>query len=224
MTFLELCQETARKCSITGSLTNVATATGELARVVGWVNEAWYDIQIAGPFWDWMRYEFSFQTVANQQEYSAVAAGTTDFSKWDEDSFRIYKTSIGVADEQFLPPWDYRTFRNTYQYATRNTGRPMVFAVKPRGKALLFGETPDAIYTVVGEYQRKAKRMDVVNASEPDMPDDFHMAIVHGARMKYAAFENAPEVMAEAVVDYDRVMSSMLMHETEELSTGAPLA
>lgn len=224
MTFLELCQEAARKCSITGSLTNVATATGELARVVGWVNEAWYDIQIASPYWDWMRYEFSFQTVASRQEYSTTVVGATDFAKWHTDTFRIYKTSIGITDEQFLPPWDYSTFRDTYQYATRNTGRPMVFAVKPRGKSLLFGNTPDDIYTAVGEYQRKAMKMAVDNASVPDMPDDFHMAIVHGARIKYAAFENAPEVMAEAVVDYDRVMSSMLMHETEELSTGSPLA
>jgi hypothetical protein len=50
------------------------------------------------------------------------------------------------------------------------------------------------------------------------------MAIVHAARMKYAYYENAAEVLSEAKADYDRVMSPLNELQVEEFSTGEPLA
>lgn len=224
MNYLELVQEVATKCSISGTPANVATDTGEMARVSHWVNESWHDIQTANANWGWMRYDFSFSTTASTQEYAVLATGATDFSRWHEDSFRIQQASLGLQDEQFFAPWDWTSFRNTYMYGVRQVSRPTVFAVRPRGQSLLLGPTPDAVYTITGEYQRKATRMVVANGSVPDMPDEYHMAIVHRARMKYAAFENAPEVMSEAVMDYDAVMSSLSNLYTEQVSTGSPLA
>lgn len=224
MNFLELAQWTTRKCGISGAVSNVATASGELARVVDWVNEAWFDIQDSSKNWGWMRDDFSFQATASVQEYPVLATGVVNFSRWHDESFRIRKATLTLQDEQFLSYWDWQTFRNTYMYGMRRESRPTVFTVRARGSSLLFGDIPDATYIITGEYQRKAKRMELLNASSPEMPDEYHMAIVHKARMKYAAYENAPEVMAEANMDYESIMGGLALLHTEMISTGEPLA
>lgn len=223
MNFLQLCQRLIEKSDISGAIASVALQRGEMLKVVNWVNEAWRDIQISNTNWDWMRDDFSFATTASVGEYAVAATGVVDFSKWHCDTFRIYRTATGVVDENFMPEWDYRDFRDTYLYGLQVPGRPIVFAVKPKGSALLLGALPDGIYTVRGEFQRKATLM-VANTDEPAMPEEYHMVIVHAARMKYAASENAPEVMAEAQYDYRRMMSQLAELQTEALCTGAPLA
>ena len=221
MNFLELCRRTVEKCGISGSLTSTSGQIGEMLRVVNWVNEAWHDIQLSQSNWDWMRYEFSFQTIAGQQEYTTAQANATLFSKWHTDTFRLYASS--VADEQFIVEWLWLTFRNTYMFGVSKQDRPTVFTVRPRGSSLLFGDTPDAVYTVYGEYQRRPHYM-TADEDIPDMPEEYHLAIVHAARMKYASYENAPEVMAEAGRDYERVMSGLSMTQLDDIGTGEPLA
>lgn len=223
MNYLQLCQRTLEKCGISGAITSVTGRTGELLRVVNWVNEAWHDIQLSQANWDWMRYEFTFQTVPGQQAYTPAEVGLSSFSRWHTDSFRIYKTVLGLADDKFIVEWDYQTFRDTYMLGVPKLAEPSIFCVKPRGSVLLLGDTPDAIYTVYGDYQ-KAPAYLVDNTDTPDMPEQYHMAIVHAARMKYAAYENAPEVMAEAGRDFDRLMGNLAMTQIEEVGLGGPLA
>jgi hypothetical protein len=223
MTFLEMCQEVIIKAGISGTLATVTGRTGEMGRVVRWVNESWLDIQRKNSNWSWMRYDFSFPTVANIDEYTPATIGAVDFRKWHLDTLRLYKTSAGIPDEQFLPYWEYAQFRDTYRYASQVPGRPTVFSVAPRGSNILLGLIPDDIYTVRGEYQKKPTSL-MLSADVPDMPDDFHMAIVHKARIKYAMFENAAEVLAEAQSDYDAVMDELISLHTPSLDTGTPLA
>ena len=223
MNFLALAQKTAEKCSISGTLVSVLGQRGELLRVVNWVNEAWYDLQMSQPGWDWMREDFSFQTVIGQRTYTPAQANAPLLTRWHTDTLRTFKTVDGVAGEQFLCEWDYNVLRDTYMLGTPESGPPSVFAIKPKGSSLLLAPIPDAVYTVSGEYQRRASSMEA-NTDVPDMPEEYHMAIVHGARMKYAAFENAPEVMAEAVRDYSRITTQLAMTQLGEISTGSPLA
>lgn len=223
MNFLQLAQKLVEKTGISGTLASVTGQRGELLRAVNWINEAWHDIQISNTNWDWMREDFSFSTTAGVYEYATSATGVTDFSKWHRDSFRIYKTATGLADEQFITEWDYRRFRDTYMYGLQTPGRPTVFAVKPKGSSLLLGLVPDDVYTIRGEYQKKATYL-VNNTDEPAMLEEYHMAIVHAARMKYAYYENASEVLSEAQADYNRVMAPLNELQVEEFSTGEPLA
>lgn len=223
MDFLRLCQRTVEKCAISGSMVSVSGRSGEMLRVVNWVNEAWHDIQLAQAGWDWMRYEFTLTTIAGQQGYTPAEASLTSFSRWHTDTLRIYKTDLGLADDKFIVELDYKSFRDTYMLGVQLPGAPTVFAVKPRGSSLLFGAVPDGVYTVYGEYQ-KAPHYLVENTDTPDMPDEYHMAIVHAARMKYAAYENAPEVMMEASRDFDRLMGNLAMTQIEEVGLGGPLA
>lgn len=223
MTLLELCVRVMERCSITGTMVTTVNQTGEFLRVINWVNEAWRDIQLAQSNWDWMLDDFSFQTVAGQQAYTPLAIGAAEFSKWRRDTFRIYLTATGVADDTFLSESAYREFRDLYMFGVQAQSKPSTFAVKPNGQSILLGQTPDAIYTVYGEYQRRATLLSG-DVDEPDMEEEYHMLVVHGARMKYAAFENSPEVWDEAKLDYDRIMSRMVEAHIEEVGLGDPLA
>ena len=223
MTFLELCVRVAEKCAVTGTLSTTVNQTGEFLRVVNWVNEAWRDIQLAQSNWNWMSEDFSFQTVAGQQAYTPTAIGAAEFSKWRTDTFRIYRTSLGVSDDTFLTESAYREFRDLYMFGVQAQNKPSEFAIKPNGKSILLGQIPDAIYTVYGEYQRRATLL-AGDADEPEAEEEYHMLVVHGARMKYAAYESAPEVWDEAKLDYDRIMSKMVEGQIEDVGLGNPLA
>lgn len=223
-TFLELCQLTREKCGISGNGPAAVTGqTGEMGRIVNWVQEAWLDVQRMRTNWWWMRADFSFATVASQQAYTPTDASLTDLSQWHMSTLRAYRTSDGVNDEQFLTEWSYPVFRDTYQYGLQAPGRPVVVSIRPRDRALLLGSTPDGIYTVVGEYQRAARPF-VLSTDVPGIPEEFHMIIVYGAMRKYAFFENAPEVAADANMHYNLLRDQLMENQTDDIVLGEPLA
>lgn len=223
-TFLQLCHLTREKCGISGSgPSNVTGQSAEMTRIINWVQEAWIDIQNRSRDWDWMRAEFCLTTEQYRQDYQPSSASLSDFSRWHGETLRAYKDSYGVADQQWLVEWDYMSFRNTYMYATQTPGRPTVFAVRPRDKALLFGSIPDDVYEIRGEYQ-KAARPFLTSTDIPSLPEEFHMLIVYGAMKKYAFYENAPEVAAFADGSYNTMLNQLLMNQTPSFSLGCPLA
>jgi hypothetical protein len=81
MNFLQIAQQAAIQSgvasgsAITTVLPTVVGATGSLGRIVGWVNDAWTDVQMAFDDWEFMRSSVllgqgaSFQTVAGQASY-----------------------------------------------------------------------------------------------------------------------------------------------------------
>ena len=76
MDFLSLCQRMRQECGISGSgPTTVVGQSGNLQRIVDWVNTAWIDIQTTNQDWGWMRASASFTTVSGQATY-ALGTGT----------------------------------------------------------------------------------------------------------------------------------------------------
>lgn len=230
MNFLTLCQTLVETTGISGSITSVSGQTGEMLRVVNWINRSWHQLQLKRTDWDWMRYDFTLQTVANQREYNKnqctdVDSGlpVTSLSRWHRDTLRIYKTSAGRAAEMPLQDMQYLDFRDTYMLASEQVGPPDSFTVRPRGKLLMLGPLPDDIYTVTGQYQRAASYLSG-DDDEPDMPEDIHMLIVEMAREKYAIWENAQEVLFEAQTEIERLTTALFESQTGEVTLGDPLA
>ncbi len=225
MNLLQLCETTIERCGITlsGPLTTAENQSGEILQVVNWVKQSWLEVQLAQSNWDWMNADFSFQTEAGKQEYLVSEANATNFSKWLPDTFRIYKASIGKGDDTFLEEDSWQSFRDLYMFGVQQPNKPSVFAIRRRNKSLCMGPIPDDIYTVYGEYQKAATAL-VEDEDIPGMPQDYHMLIVHAARMKYAAFENAPEVWAEASKDFDWNMNKLVELNLSEIGLGSPLA
>ena len=228
MNFLALCQSVREKCGISGlGPLSVINQTGEMQRLVNWVNEAWEDIQNWNENWNWMRRDFTLQTVAGQRFY-AVPAIAPDQAHWHLDSLRCYKTADGQQAEQFLAYLSYGDFRNTHMFGSMNiqTGKPLIFSVRPRDKALFLGPLPNETYTVYGEYQASASRM-VTNTDTPGMgyfPEGFHMMIVHRAVMKYAEYEGAGPLYGAAQVNFRQAMRGLEKAQLDDVELGGALA
>ncbi len=228
MNFLQLCQRLRQEAGLTGSgpLTTL-DQTGIQKQVVDWINTAYIDVLSQHTNWLFMQEDFSFQTIASQREYSISETGVTDLEKWKVDnygSFRVYLTSSGVANEQYMYPLLWEDYRQMYLYgATRTSkGLPSYFAVMP-DKSLNFYQVPDNIYTITGEYFKVPAELDG-DADIPIIPTQFHMIIVWRALMFYGGFDAANEKYAIGKNEYTKLLMRLEMDQLPQMTFGAPLA
>ena len=228
MNKLALCQRLATEAEVSGAssgtLPSATTGqTGEMLQVVRDIENAYEELQNLRPNWLFMREDFSFNTVSGTAAYTPTAAGLTDFRAWRTDTLRAYLTATGVADEQWLEfvPWD--RFRDSYMLADQRTtpGRPLRFTVKP-DKSLQFWPVPDAIYTVVGEYQLRAQTL-ASNSSEPLMPDNFHMILVWMGMMNHARRQSAQELYFQAKEKYGPLMDALKRDQLPPVGIAGPM-
>jgi hypothetical protein len=224
MNFLQLAQKLRQECGVAG--TGPLSVTGqvnEAKRLVDYINDAWVEIQGLHDTWGFMREDFSFPLVPATGDYTPTAAGLTDWKRWHTDTLRAYRTADGIADEQWLVEWDYQIFRDTYRYSTQTPGRPVVFAVRPKDKALMFGPVPETNYTVVGEYQKLPSQM-VLATDTPPIPEPLHIVIVYKAMQYYGLYESAGEVLARGERGYRQYITMLERQELPDLVLGEPLA
>lgn len=229
MNLLQLVNRLRVECGVSGP--PLATVAGVLpgsenARMVAWVQQAWEDIQTSKEDWLFLRENFQFNTVSQQQIYTPVQAGLTvaTFGNWKRDSFRCSSVGQSYRDEQLMNYMEWTTFRNLYIYANmRNTyARPVVVTIDPH-KNLGFGAIPDIPYVIVGEYYTQPVPL-VLDADEPALPSRFHMTIVYRAMMYYAGYEAAPEVMSRGEFEYKRMYSRLDIDQLPTTVSGPPLA
>lgn len=221
MTFLALVQRLGVECSINGTgPVSVIGQVGQMGRLVNWINSAWLEIQGLHDNWNFMREDFSFNTIADVGDYPTESAiGLADMSEWHKDSFRVSRTDLGPIDEQFIVEWDYETFRDTYRYGEQIAGRPFVFAERPQGGDIWLGPKPDAVYTVTGEYQRSPTVM-VMDDDTPDIPKHLHMIIVYKAMIYYGLYEAASEVLGRGELQYNILMAQLERRELPGITVG----
>lgn len=222
-TFLQLCVSLQELAGVTNSpMTTTSSQTGVNLRVVNWVKNAWIDIQNLHTEWLFLRQDLSF-TTSSSQSYTTTAMSATTLRRMDNESLRIYLTATGVADEQPLSYMDWETFRNTYLFGTRQSGRPVCFSVDPATKTLWLNSNPGTGYTIVGYFWRSPVTLSA-NSDEPAMPSEYHMLVVYRALMKYAGFEAASEAKAEAVENYGPMMSALELNQLPDILMAGPLA
>lgn len=184
-----------------------------------WINTAWLDVQQDLPGYNWMRGSFTLTLANGDAEYAAAdcVIPVTDLRSWV--NMRVYTTSVADEDDVYFLP--YEEFRQRYMLGTVATGRPYHYTVKP-DKTLRFYPTPDAAYTVYGEYQKTASEM-AADTDEPGLPAEYHMAIVYRAMMKYGRYEAAPEVYEDAKAEYKRAITNIRMDQLPDIQMGGPL-
>lgn len=208
-TFLQLCQATSLECGVAGGDTvpsAVTNQTGELDRIVSWVKNAWVEIQNRNNSnWRWMRVGFTVNTVADDDSYAytdctdaLTSIAIARFKRWrftdSHDPAKIYLTSSGVGTQTWLTYLDWDDFKAIYRIGTQNSGFPAHISIDPQNK-LVLGPKPNGIYTVTGDFVRSAQVL-AADATEPEMPSDFHNLIVYEAMQRYGYFESAPEVLS----------------------------
>lgn len=209
MNYLQLVTKLRTECGASGTSTTVVNATGEWARLCGWIADAWLEIQEKREDWEWMRADATFNTTANVNTYTPAAAGVTSFASWRINSFRAYLQAAGVNNEQILGYRDYRTFRDYYLLSSRKSiaARPTEITVAPN-KSLILGLIPNDIYVVSGEYYSLPITL-ATDADIPAMPPRFHLLPVYRAMMSYGAFESASEVYDRGEAQYKAMMHSL---------------
>ena len=230
MNYLQLCQRMRQECGISGTgPSTVVSQTGNLKRIVDWVNTAWIDIQTSHQDWDWMRASASFPTVSGQAIYElgtgtgTVGIAAANFGKWDRDTFRNYDTSVGTNSEVFMGFIQYDTWRDSYFYGAQRltTTRPIDMSITP-SKGIALGPPPTAGYTITGDYFYAPLDM-TADADVPALPAQFQIAIVYRAMMSYGAYEAAPEVYQRGELEFGKLMRRMTADRIPETIWGGAL-
>lgn len=225
MTFLELCKRVRQEAGISGSgPSTVVGQSGELKRVVDWTASAYEDLQIEREDWRWMRGSFSFQTTANDRDYTSVEAGIASrFSHWHLDRIKSYKTATGINSQVVLGHLSYEEWASRYDVGSLTTtpGQPLLCAAANDNK-LLLAPVPNGIYTISGEYQ-KSPQLLTVDADTPELPTQYHLAIVYRALMMYARYDAAGEIYNDALANYQRIMRPLERLQLPEIGFAGPL-
>jgi len=221
MDYISLAIKLRDECGVTGTDTTVTGASGEWNRLVMWIRDAWDDIQeMHETEWLWMRQPFSFDTTINKGEYSPAEAGITDFAAWKLNTVRCYLKAQGITDEQWLSVMDYDAFRDLYLFNQTRVvyTRPVQVAETP-SLGIILGPAPDAVYTVVGDYQRTVQTL-ADDADTPNMPARFHRLIVYRAMMDYGVYEAAQEVYERGQNKYKTMMSKLRLDQLPGIQRG----
>ncbi|CAK0748494.1 conserved hypothetical protein [Gammaproteobacteria bacterium] len=224
MNKLQLVQRLRQEAGISGTgPTTTVGQVGELGRLVAWIEAAYEDIQDKRKNWDFLRLDFTFNTAAGNSTYPQSTVVEAPLANWKADSFRIYLTAAGVNDERWIRPVSWSRFRDSrLRGASRNQlGRPIEFSIDPR-KNVVFWPKPNDVYTINGEFFRKAETMD----TDIDVPvfDRYPMAIVFNALMRYAAYNSEPALYATAQKEYGRLIGKIETDWTPQIRSGGAMA
>jgi hypothetical protein len=229
--FLQLCQKTAQESgSVAGlpSFTTVAGATGRLAKLVGWVSDAWVNIQNERVDWLFRIGDFTKSLIINQREY-APATFDLSVAAWIPDTpcssnMTLYDPDIGQADEGDITQLSWERYRAMYDRGVHDAGRPGYWAVKPDG-SLVVGPKPDKAYAIRGAY-RKAAQVLALDTDAPIIPEDFHMLIVGEALRLMAASDEEYTGLMPRSIQYERYRHPLVLAQTPQIYNlgGQPLA
>lgn len=224
LTYLELCQRVRQEVGGNGTgPTTVLSQSGEYRRIVDWVSSADEDVQRKFNEWKFMRGSFTLETVADDAEYSGadMAQPITNFRDWRWTTFKIRLTSAAVGSETELPYIDYQDYLDI-SIGQTSTSQPSCFTVGNEMQIILW-PTPNAAYTVTGEYQKSVTKM-AADDDTPLYPAEYHMLPVYRAMMRYARYTGASEIYADAERDYKSMLHEMSRTQLPRMTMGRPLA
>lgn len=201
-TYLQLCQEARRVCSISGNgPASVTGQTGMLEKLVNWVADADIVIQRTWINWDFLyQTDFSVATVIGSAEYTKPLT----LGAWDKSTVFLNR---GTTTNQALFEIDYRQYFSTMANSPITNGKPGNFVLPPNKNLILY-PTPDAEYTLTANYWRSPLRM-VANGDTSLIPEAYIRAILARAKMFYAIDQEASEVYNEAFAEFTITMNQL---------------
>lgn len=218
MNFLEICNEVKNQAEIGGAdMTSVTGQTGKLAMVVKWVNRAYMRIATHRDDWQWLfSPAYTFNLSPGKRQYTASELLVTDIKKWDIRRPRIYRTSIGLADETKMDVISYSDWERSLAMGEQVSGKPDFLFTLPGTNTLMFHQVPDAEYTVTLNYWKAASKL--VNATDiPLIPEEYQDIITYRALMFYAVYDDATEIYLDAKNEYTSLLERMEETGIEEI-------
>lgn len=217
MNFLDLCRDAARESgTLAGGglavFSTVASASGRAEKIVNWVRQAWISIQLEHNDWLFMRREFQAPLQVGKTRYTGAELGIDRLGVWlprDDEGypFTLWDDAVGQQDEADLCPIPYGTWRARYDRGVHDATRPTEMSVSPLN-ALCVGAKPDKPYVLRGTYVVTPQIL-TANDDVPEMPAQYHRAIVWEAIKLMAIADEAPTALQTSVGEYARVRDAM---------------
>jgi len=223
-TYLQMCQKARSECSIAGSgPSSVENQTGILEKLVGWVIDAWTEIQNERTDWLFMWKTFSFDTQSGKADYLVEV---TDLKRWGTSEegkpITAYLVSEGVAGEYELIYWPYDYFRSIYLRGTQTNNKPFHYTIRPDG-TLLLGPTPDGVYKLQGEYFKETQILSA-NGDVVQLENDYVNIVKWLTVRMYAENQEDAGLYDSADSKYTRLKGQLCRKFLPKIEFGMPLA
>jgi hypothetical protein len=224
MNFLQLCQKAATESGTIAGIpqfTTVAGASGRVGKLVGWVSDAYRDIQNERGDWLWMRKDFTKALIADQPDYLPSAFGL-NVARWltdtdDRRTLSLYDPDTGISDERPISFIPYDRWRDMFYRGEHDAQRPRYWSVRPADRALVFGNTPDKAYVIRGEYIEQAVIL-AADDDTPDMPEQYHGLIIGEALRIMAGSDEALNIIGQKAISYDRLRYPLVRDQTPNMT------
>ena len=192
MDFLVLCQRLRARAGISGSgPASVEGQTGEMARVVDWVRDAWVDLQSVRADWGPLWRSLSLPVPAGAKAIEPPA----DWRIPSGQRFRFNDRALEWVRYDNVPD------------ALPASGEPLGLCLRPDKKLLLLpAPTKEGVLT--GGYYAQPQRL-VEGEDTPWLPEHLQDAIIYQALIYYAVYEDAPEIYQDAQLKREQYLQRM---------------
>lgn len=225
-TFLQLCQAARLECEIPGTGPSAVTGqTGILALLVSHVAKAVKELERMYEDWDFMWTQASNALVASQYDYDPVSDwGITDLRTFRPETFRIYKTTDGIAYQQELEWWDWEDWNANFgtAFSASTEGYPGRVTRLPNGN-FRFDAIPDTGYTVTFDYSLQTTDM-ADDSDTSNIPEEYEDIVVYSTMIKYGKRQGMPGIEDDGLDSYNELLSAMERELLPTVKTPGPLA
>lgn len=212
MEFLKMAQEVRKRVGLQGSGPSSVSATGQEGLVISLVQDSWRDLQTLRKHWKWMRDTKTFLLSANVTTYlpATIFGPTNRFKRW-------YESPMYITVNSLKSPLQYISY-NQFIYLHNNdvdSGIPSSYTIRPQDNALIFPK-PNDMYTITADYHKSVQELTLA-PDVPEMPSDYHMAIVYDAIYRYSATLNIPHVYQLYAAQHSKLMGDLLRDQNPQL-------
>ena len=211
MTRLQLVQRVFLEAGLAGSgPSSTVDQVGEAEQLVGYVDEAWLNIQQARK-WRWMWELVTLTLESGEQTIT------------DEVPADRYLTDTAFIDTAPLTYLEWDVWRSTHPSIT-NTGTPCDWTVRP-DNTLQFSSIASDDTTITVERFANPTVMTADDDTPAGLKGEHHMLIVWEAVLLYAGFDEASNLYAHAKAQRKRKLMAVTNAEGAlNMRMGGPLA
>ena len=211
MNRLELCRSAMQLAGIpSGSFLTTLNQTGEGARVVRWIDDAWQFLQQMH-LWNFLWEQAAIVIPAGNH----FIAGTIPATRYVPDS-----AWVGTRRMDDFVPWE--EFRERWPVALVGNGEPSAWSIRP-DNAFVVSARPLVDLTINVERYRNPTAMAADTDTPTGLPAEHHLAIVYQALLLYANFEEAGITRATAQEELNKLLGVLTKTQLPAMQFGGAL-
>ena len=206
MNFLTICQTVRQEVGVSGTgPTTVVSQEGQLKVIVDAVANASFQIQVLWHDWDFLWSQYSSTTSIGTR--APALQKPTDLNIWDRNSFYLDYTSNTNYPLNVL---DYASYLTSYRQGVATNSTPTYVVIQP-DQNIILEPPPDAVHTITADYWKTPAAL-TANTDIPDIPAQYHRAVVARAKTMWAEREEAPEILLSASAEYQDLLDKLESH------------